>query len=66
MLLRCPHCSRTGEHVRSDFFGDWVVCAVCELPFAWRDARTEDLLEPVNGNGLRVVQRQPSRTRDER
>ncbi|MGD2152026.1 MAG: hypothetical protein PVG79_02085 [Gemmatimonadales bacterium] len=68
MLLRCPHCKRAGEHVRSDFFGDWVVCSVCELPFAWREARTEDDAEQArtNGNGRRALEREPSRTRDER
>jgi hypothetical protein len=51
MLLRCPHCNRSGEHVRSDFFGDWVVCSVCELPFAWREARAEESGRSPNGHG---------------
>lgn len=38
MLLRCPHCHARREQARSDFLGDWVVCPVCELPFAWRDS----------------------------
>lgn len=42
MLLRCPHCQRSGEQARRDFFGDWVVCPTCELPFAWREARIDD------------------------
>jgi hypothetical protein len=66
MLLRCPHCSRSGEHVRSDFFGDWVVCSVCELPFAWREARSESDSESGNGNGRSAIQATASRTRNER
>lgn len=42
MLLQCPHCRRCGEHARPDFFGDWVVCRSCELPFAWREARPDE------------------------
>ena len=65
MLLRCPHCKRSGEHVRSDFFGDWVVCSVCELPFAWREARAE---ENGNGNenGRQAVAAETAPTRNER
>jgi hypothetical protein len=66
MLLRCPHCGRSGEHVRSDFFGDWVVCSVCELPFAWREARSESDSENGNGNGRTAIQATASRTRNER
>lgn len=51
MLLKCPHCTRKGEHVRNDFFGDWVVCAVCELPFAWREARSDEDALQVHGTG---------------
>jgi hypothetical protein len=61
MLLRCPHCNRSGEHVRSDFFGDWVVCSVCELPFAWREARAGE-----NGNGRREAAAETAPTRDKR
>lgn len=28
--------------MRGDFFGDWVVCSTCELPFAWREASTAE------------------------
>ncbi len=66
MLLRCPHCNRSGEHVRSDFFGDWVVCSVCELPFAWREARAEENGTGSNGNGRRAVAAEPASTREER
>jgi hypothetical protein len=75
MLLKCPHCSRAGEHVRSDFFGDWVVCSVCELPFAWRDARAGNGSKPSHGNGQSddpgtneraALQETVSRTRNER
>lgn len=38
MILRCPHCEKNADHLRSDFFGDWVVCPKCELPFAWKEA----------------------------
>jgi hypothetical protein len=65
MLLRCPHCKRSGEHVRSDFFGDWVVCSVCELPFAWREARAEENGNG-NGNGRHAVAAETAPTRDER
>ncbi len=74
MLFRCPHCNRTGEHVRSDFFGDWVVCSVCELPFAWREARAGGEAETARlnrgapdprTNGQEAVTREPSRTRNE-
>jgi hypothetical protein len=42
MRLRCPHCQKRGEHARSDFLGDWVVCAACRLPFTWRPANGPD------------------------
>ncbi len=53
MLLRCPHCDKNADHMRSDFFGDWVVCPTCELPFAWREARMGELRSScaANGNG---------------
>jgi hypothetical protein len=60
MLLRCPHCKRSGEHVRSDFFGDWVVCSVCELPFAWREARAEE-----GDSGRRAVAVETASNREE-
>ena len=64
MLLRCPHCCRSGEHVRNDFFGDWVVCSVCELPFAWREARSES--DSESGNGRSAIRASASQTRDDR
>ena len=64
MLLRCPHCNRSGEHVRSDFFGDWVVCSVCELPFAWREARAEE--SRAGPGGRKEVAAEAGPTRDER
>ncbi len=39
VILRCPHCQTAGQHPRGDLVGDWVLCHVCELPFAWREAR---------------------------
>jgi len=71
MFLRCPHCRRTGEHVRSDFFGDWVVCPVCELPFAWREAQAGgDGVGPPqpgpNGAGKNRSRGQRSPTRSKR
>jgi hypothetical protein len=66
MLLRCPHCHRTGEHVRSDFFGDWVVCSVCELPFSWRHTHVDGEAEDASGDGQQAAQRAESRNRNER
>lgn len=66
MLLRCPHCKRSGEHVRSDFFGDWVVCSVCELPFPWREARAEEGGNGSSANGREGVEAETAPTRDER
>ena len=63
MLLQCPHCDRRGDHVRSDFIGDWVVCHVCELPFAWRDAGDEDEGSEEEQRNTKV---QSSSTRNER
>ncbi len=51
MYLRCPHCERRGDHTRSDFFGDWVVCPSCELPFAWREAQIDELAADYHSNG---------------
>lgn len=47
MLLRCPYCQRRGEHVRSDFLGDWVVCPACQFPFSWRETLAESEREGV-------------------
>ena len=38
VILRCPHCDTAGQHPTGDLVGDWVVCDVCELPFAWDGA----------------------------
>ncbi len=38
MVLRCPNCSRRSQHLRGDFVGQWVVCPICEVPFAWGQA----------------------------
>jgi hypothetical protein len=65
MLLRCPHCGRVGEHVRCDFFGDWVVCPVCELPFAWRQAGADENGNKQNGNGRAPAKAQHTSTRSE-
>jgi hypothetical protein len=51
MLLRCPHCNRIRDHVRSDFYGDWVVCPACELPFAWYESRAKENGHPRPGIG---------------
>lgn len=51
MILRCPHCEKNADHLRSDFFGDWVVCPKCELPFAWKEAGNGDHGTVGNGNG---------------
>lgn len=64
MLLQCPHCDRRGDHVRSDFIGDWVVCRICELPFAWRDAVTEDDQESATRH--EDTRAESSSTRNER
>ncbi len=40
LRLQCPYCRKEREHPRGDVLGDWIVCTVCELPFAWRDATT--------------------------
>ena len=51
MLLRCPHCNRIRDHIRSDFFGDWVVCPACELPFSWYEAKAQENGHPRPGVG---------------
>ena len=40
MVLRCPHCGTLARYVRGDFSGKWVICHVCEAPFAWREHQT--------------------------
>ena len=52
MFLRCPHCDDNADHLRSDFFGDWVVCPFCELPFAWREAHLDEEAEESKKNGV--------------
>lgn len=56
MILRCPHCDKRADHLRSDVFGDWVVCPKCELPFAWKEAEDSERSEARNGNGARPSQ----------
>ena len=51
MHIRCPHCRKKGDHLRSDFFGDWVVCPKCELPFPWRDAQIGETATVLQQNG---------------
>ena len=41
MVLPCPHCDANADYDRAAFFGHWVVCPACELPFAWREAGAE-------------------------
>ncbi len=38
MHLRCPRCQKKSRHARGDVLGQWVICPVCERPFAWREA----------------------------
>ena len=54
MILKCPHCEKNADHLRSDFFGDWVVCPTCELPFAWKEAGNGRPGTVGNGNGTKV------------
>ena len=53
MHLRCPHCTKKGDHLRSDFFGDWVVCPKCELPFPWRETKMGETVADLQQNGKR-------------
>ena len=41
MVLRCPSCSELTFYGRPQVLGELVVCARCEAPFPWRDARRE-------------------------
>ena len=38
MTMECPHCGWATAQIPTKTSGDWVVCRVCERPFAWRDA----------------------------
>ncbi len=59
MVLRCPHCDSNGEHVPSRFYGDWVACPSCELPFAWRDVPSDgERADDVRGNGANSKRQQ--------
>lgn len=71
MLLQCPHCATSGEHMRSDLIGNSVVCPICELPFAWRQAVSEAdaasaRRQAVTGEREKPVHSVSNSTRNER